>query len=243
VLYTLNQFCALYVGQFCALYIGPILCFIHWSNSVLYALGQFWTNSVLYTLDQFCALYIGPILCFIHWTNSVLYTLDQFCALYTGQIVLYTLDQFCALYTGPILCFIHWTNSVLYTIDKFKGAASVNTEFPWWRHPGSAETWYIRKETVYRLCLLLVHVQLVRHADCKIMHGHTYNTAAEIPSTYLRSQWHCPLPHYRHAHTHTHTHTAMLRLNWTTKHTAFWSFTMFYISPLTFWHRNFTFKF
>ena len=71
------------LDQFCALYIQPILCFIHW------------TNSVPYTLDQFCALYIQPILCFIHWTNSVPYTLDQFRA----------------LYVGPILCFIHWTNS------------------------------------------------------------------------------------------------------------------------------------
>jgi len=107
-------------------------------------------NSVLYTLDQFCVLYIGQMLCFIHWTDSVLYTLDQFCA----------------LYTGPILRFTHWTNS--------KALLVLTQGFPDEGTPGVPKHDTCMKENVYRLCLLLVHEQLARHAECEIMqHGHT----------------------------------------------------------------------
>jgi len=221
VFYTLDQFYALYTGpienQVSALYIGPILCFIHWTSSVLYTLvstvrytlDQF----VLYTLVQFCALYTGPIL-----TNSVLYTLDQFCALYIGQYCALYTGPICALYIGPILCFIHWTNSVLYTLDQFcalytgpvlclihwtnsKALLVLTQSFPDEGTAGVPKHDTCRKETVYRLCLLLVHVQLVRHADCEIMHGHTYNTASEIPSTYEASD----TVHFHTTHKHTHT--------------------------------------
>ena len=184
-----SNWCNVYRG--CALYIGPILFFTHWTNCGPILFFKHWTNSVLYTLDQ-----SGPIQCFIHWTNTVLYTLDQFCALYTGPIwtnsVLHTLAQYCALYNGPILCFIHWTKldqfSALYIgpiLCLYTGPILcfihwanskkllVLTRFPdegTAGVPKHATRW---KETVYRLCLLLVLKQLVRHAECEIMHGHT----------------------------------------------------------------------
>jgi hypothetical protein len=131
----------------------------------------------------------GPILCFIHWTNSVLYTLNQFwtnSVLYTlgtnsGPIVLYTLDQL-------------WTNSVPYNWTNSKALLVLTQGFPDEVTPGVPKHDTFRKETVYRL----VHEQLVWHAECEIMHGHTI----------LQLKYHLPtkpVPLYTRTHTHTHT--------------------------------------
>jgi hypothetical protein len=81
---------------------------------------------------------------------------------------------------------------VLYTLDNSKALLVLTHGFPDEGTPEVPKHDTCRKEIVHRLCLLLVHEQLVRHTECEIMHGHT----AEIPSTYEASDT---------VHTHTHT--------------------------------------
>ena len=156
---------------------------------------------MLYTLDQFWALYTGSILCCIYSTNSVLYTLDQFRA----------------LYIGPILCFIHWTNSktLLVWIQGFPDEGTPRVP----KH----DTY--RKETVYRLCLLLVHELLVWRAECEKSRTAIHRALQlkyQLPTKPVTLSNSPP-------HTHTHTHTNHCDADPTTKHTAFLSFTMFYV--------------